>query len=415
MIWMHSLRMFADLSFFGMFAGAAAFYLLQRIGGMDTQILPRSLLGFGILSLIYGISFLYREKGKKRFFLLPFLALSFMGAAGCLAELVVLVPGAAYVATMIIKREYPLFWSRQADLFQAFWKFALILGGFLLLLGQWKIFLQITLPLAVCTAAGLILLLRSLRHEPKVYLGRKFQSENVIATGLFFLLFFVLSSPSVIHGGALVYQWFYQQILLPPLLILVRLMGFLIGMLLEGILWFLSLFSISRQIAEPLAQALKSGENLWKPALVSQEGGGSLIFSIVRVVIVLFVAAGIYFFFRWLASHKNEDQGEIMGFSVEQTGMKPTQHKTGKSDSFWVRQIRREYRNYMKLCQEKGISIKASTTSRDLQENHERNPQICGQCQELRQIYLDARYGQRADFQSAKRFREVYKEIKKKL
>ena len=104
-----------------------------------------------------------------------------------------------------------------------------------------------------------------------------------------------------------------------------------------------------------------------------------------------------------------------MGFSVEQTGMKPTQHKTGKSDSFWVRQIRREYRNYMKLCQETGISIKASTTSRDLQENHERNPQICGQCQELRQIYLDARYGQRADFQSAKRFREVYKEIKKKL
>ena len=403
MIWMHSLRMFADLSFFGMFAGTAASYLLQRTGGMDTQILSRSILGLGILSLIYGISFLYREKGKKRFFLLPFLMFSLTGAAGCLTELVVLLPGAVYVGTMMIKREYPLFWSRQADLFQAFWKAALILGGFLLLLGQWEILLQITLPLAVCTAAGLILLLRSLRHEPKVYLGRKFQIENVIATGLFFFLFFVLSSPSVIRGGALVCQWLYQQILLPPLLILVRIMGFLIGMLLEGILWFLSIFSISRQIAEPLAQALKSGENLWKPALVSQEGGGSLIFSIVRVVVVLFVAAGIYFFFRWLASHKNEDQGEIMGFSVEQTGMKPTQNKTGKQDSFWVRQIRREYRNYMKLCQEKGISIKVSTTSRDLQENHERNPQICGQCQELRQIYLDARYGQRADFQCAQR------------
>ena len=82
MIWMHSLRMFADLSFFGMFAGTAASYLLQRIGGMDTQILPRSILGLGILSLIYGISFLYREKGKKRFFLLQFLALSLTGAAG---------------------------------------------------------------------------------------------------------------------------------------------------------------------------------------------------------------------------------------------------------------------------------------------------------------------------------------------
>ena len=51
-------------------------------------------------------------------------------------------------------------------------------------------FAQITLPLAVCTAAGLILLLRSLRHEPKVYLGRKFQSENMIATGLFFFAVF---------------------------------------------------------------------------------------------------------------------------------------------------------------------------------------------------------------------------------
>ncbi len=155
-----------------------------------------------------------------------------------------------------------------------------------------------------------------------------------------------------------------------------RLMGFLIGMLLEGILWFLSLFSISRQIAEPLAQALKSGEELWKPALESSESGGNLIFSIVRVVVVLFVAAGIYFFFRWLASYKYEDQGEIMGLSVEQTGMKLTQNKTGKSDSFWVRQIRKEYRNYMKLCQETWISIKAITTSRDLQENHERKPQI---------------------------------------
>lgn len=415
MIWMHSLRMFADLSFFGMFAGTAASYLLQRTREIDTQILPRSLLGLGILSLIYGISFLYREKGKKRFFLLLFLVFSFMGAAGCLAELVILFPGAVYVATMIIKREYPLFWSRQADLFQVFWKASLILGGFLLLLGQWGIFLRVTLPLAVCTAAGLILLLRSLRHEPKVYLSRKFQSENVIATGLFFVLFFILSRPWVIHGAVVIGQWFYQQILLPPLLILVKILGLLIGKFLEGILWFLSLFSISRRIAEPLTQALKSGENLWKPALESQAGGGSLILSIVRVVVVFFVAAGIYFFFRWLASHKNEDQGEIRGFSIEKTGMKPVQHKTGKSDSFWVRQIRREYRNYMKLCQEAGFSMKASTTSRDLQENHERNSQICSQCQELRQIYLDARYGQRADFQSAKRFREVYKEIKKKL
>lgn len=69
----------------------------------------------------------------------------------------------------------------------------------------------------------------------------------------------------------------------------------------------------------------------------------------------------------------------------------------------------------MKLCQEQGISIEISTTSQDLQESKKKNPQIYTQCQELRQIYLDARYGGQADFQSVKRFREVYREIKKKL
>ena len=87
----------------------------------------------------------------------------------------------------------------------------------------------------------------------------------------------------------------------------------------------------------------------------------------------------------------------------------------GGKDSFWVRQIRREYGNYMKLCQEQGISIEISTTSQDLQESQKKNSQIYTQCQELRQIYLDARYGQKADFQNVKRFREVYKEIKKRL
>ena len=59
--------------------------------------------------------------------------------------------------------------------------------------------------------------------------------------------------------------------------------------------------------------------------------------------------------------------------------------------------------------------MKSVLPVRDLQESQERNSQIYGQCQELRQIYLDARYGQKADFQNAKRFREVYKEIKKRL
>ena len=79
MSWMHGLRMFTDLSFYGVFAGAV-FFLLQRIGGNGDRSFTKKRLGVWILSLIYGSSFRYREKkGKSRFLLLLFLGSFFCG------------------------------------------------------------------------------------------------------------------------------------------------------------------------------------------------------------------------------------------------------------------------------------------------------------------------------------------------
>ena len=170
MIWMQGLRMFTDLSFYATFAGSIVYGFARHFGSSVTgeEVLVRSVLGLLWLSVIYGSSFRFQEKKQQSRLLLALLLAAFVAAWGQVAELVILLPGTVYVGRMMVKKEYPFFWSRQADLFQVFWKAVLIFSAALALLGQTEGLLTISLPFAILTAGGLVLLLRTLRHDPKV-------------------------------------------------------------------------------------------------------------------------------------------------------------------------------------------------------------------------------------------------------
>lgn len=226
---------------------------------------------------------------------------------------------------------------------------------------------------------------------------------------------FLLSRPVVIKGGSVCVKGVYHHVILPPLLLVVKILGFLVGNLLVGIQWILSLFHIEGQVAEEIFLVFENGEQMLQREAVSSGGNASWLVLLFQVLLVLLCVAGTIYFFIWLGKRRTEERGYQEVVSVFRGETEKAVAFPGGKDSFWVRQIRREYGNYMKLCQEQGISIEISTTSQDLQESQKKNPQIYTQCQELRQIYLDARYGGQADFQSVKRFREVYREIKKKL
>lgn len=417
MIWMHGLRMFTDLSFYATFAGSIVYGFARHFGSSVTgeEVLVRSVLGLLWLSAIYGSSFRFQEKKQQSRFLLALLLAAFVAVWGQVAELVILLPGAVYVGRMMVKKEYPFFWSRQADLFQVFWKAVLIFSAVLLLLGQTEGLLAISMPFAILTVGGLVLLLRTLRHDPKVYLSREFQKQNVLFIGGFFLTLFLLSRPVVIRGCLRGVRWIYESWILPVLLLVMNILGFLVGNLLVGIQWILSLFHIEGQVAEEIFMVFETGEEMLKREAVGSGGNISWMVMLFQVLLVLLCVAGIIYFFMWLGKGRTEERGYQDVISVFRGENKKTETSPAGKDSFWVRQIRREYGNYMKLCQEQGISIEISTTSQDLQESQKKNFQIYMQCQELRQIYLDARYGGQADFQSVKRFREVYREIKKKL
>lgn len=417
MIWMQGLRMFTDLSFYATFAGSIVYGFARHFGSSVTgeEVLVRSVLGLLWLSVIYGSSFRFQEKKQQSRLLLVLLLTAFVTAWGRLAELVILVPATVYAGRMIVKKEYPFFWSREADLFQVFWKAVLIFSAALALLGQTEGLFTISLPFAILTAGGLVLLLRTLRHDPKVYLSREFQKQNLLFIGGFFLTLFLLSRPVVIKGGSVCVKGVYHHVILPPLLLVVKILGFLVGNLLVGIQWILSLFHIEGQVAEEIFLVFENGEQMLQREAVSSGGNASWLVLLFQVLLVLLCVAGTIYFFIWLGKRRTEESGYQEVVSVFRGETEKAAAFPGGKDSFWVRQIRREYGNYMKLCQEQGISIEISTTSQDLQESQKKNPQIYTQCQELRQIYLDARYGGQADFQSVKRFREVYREIKKKL
>lgn len=218
----------------------------------------------------------------------------------------------------------------------------------------------------------------------------------------------------VIRGCLRGVQWIYESWILPVLLLVTNILGFLVGNFLVGIQWILSLFHIEGQVAEELFVVFETGEEMLKREAVGSGGNLSWVVMLFQIFLVLLFVAGIIYFFIWLGKGRTEESGYQDVISVFRGETEKAAASHGGKDSFWVRQIRREYGNYMKLCQEQGISIEISTTSQDLQESQKKNSQIYTQCQELRQIYLDARYGQKADFQSVKRFREVYREIKKK-
>ena len=63
--------------------------------------------------------------------------------------------------------------------------------------------------------------------------------------------------------------------ILPPLLLVVKILGFLVGNLLVGIQWILSLFHIEGQVAEEIFLVFENGEQMLKREAVSSGGNAS--------------------------------------------------------------------------------------------------------------------------------------------
>lgn len=391
MIFISTLRMMVDLSFYFYFAE-----LFVAAKGKTSQLIPMI-----VLCVCYGILvYLLKNNFKKIYLALPFLVLLLPGS-----HLIALLPPLFYILYLIIKENVGLSWDRQSELFSMSCKVFLGAGLCLCLIGSGPIFIRYSLPMASVSVVSSVLLMRMLRHDPATYLNPQYQLKNCIL--LVIVLFFAwLSSRDFVFsflGNSI--KFLYFQCLYPILLLLLSAVVFLIRLVSSLLAWTkLDEFSFEEvwmtQLEDETTKELLDS--------VAEVYDGSFV-KIITILFTIAVIVLIFFFFRWLALNRGEESIMDRGLDIIRSNH-PEKTKKERASST-VLQIRRQYRIFLKLYRDRGGSLVLSDTSEDILKRGSAYFSQTELLQEMRDIYLNARYRNTASKTDLKRMKQINKEM----
>lgn len=391
MIFISTLRMMVDLSFYFYFAE-----LFVAAKGKTSQLIPMI-----VLCVCYGILvYLLKNNFKIIYLSLPFLVLLLPGS-----HLIALLPPIFYILYLIIKENVGLSWDRQSELFSMSCKVFLGAGLCLCLIGSGTIFIRYSLPMAFVSVVSSVLLMRMIRHDPATYLNPQYQLKNCIL--LVIVLFFAwLSSRDFVFnflGNSI--KFLYFQCLYPILLLLLSAVVFLIRLLSSLLAWTkLDEFSFEEvwmtQLEDETTKELLDS--------VAEVYDGSFV-KIITILFTIVVIVLIFFFFRWLALNRGEESIMDRGLDIIRSNH-PEKTKKERASST-VLQIRRQYRIFLKLYRDRGGSLVLSDTSEDILKRGSAYFSQTELLQEMRDIYLNARYRNTASKTDLKRMKQINKEM----
>ncbi len=392
MVFIHTLRMVADLSVY--FFIAELFVISQ---GGSSQFVQMLLLG-----LSYGLLvFLQNRKFNKRYMLLP-LAVFFVPGSYFPA----LVPPIIYILYLIYTERTLLSWDRQSELFSGSVKFYPIAGITVCLLGNTGNFVQYSLPMVFVSVATSIFLMRMLRQPPSVYLDPHYQRKNcfLFITVLFLAWLFSRDFMFRLAGGVL--SFVYMKGIYPILSIFI----YIFMAILRLIMYIFSWFKFGEIKFE---ENHLSGGNMgptFKDAVIVGDHVATTE-SVLTVIVAALLLICAFYFFRWLALHNGEETFISQGFDMIR-GKDPAKPKKERVTTT-VLQVRRQYRIFLKLYKDHGGKIANTSTSRDvLHRSVEILPDISRDIlEEMRRIYLKARYGGTATKSDLKRMKQINKEL----
>lgn len=179
---LYFLRALSELGVYYTLAGTAA----ALFGG---QLQLELLL---LQSACFALSGVLRErKGPRLAALLPCFLLLLL--PGPMADRLLALPPAVYLAYLAWADSYRLSWERHRDLFNRLYHVVLPAAAVLSLF-QISYLLTTGAAIALLTAAASVLLMRSLRHEADVYLQPRYQMRNAAGVALLGLGALVLGS-----------------------------------------------------------------------------------------------------------------------------------------------------------------------------------------------------------------------------
>ena len=392
MIFIHTLRMAADLSVYFFIAELFAISL-----GASSQFIP-----YLLLSLCYGtMVFLQTKQFNKLYMLLP-VAVMFIPVSYPL----ILLPPLAYILYLVFTEHTNLSWDRQSELFSICIKFFPIVGVAICLLGNHVNFIQYSLPVVFVSMATSIFLMRMLRHSPSVYLDLQYQRKNILLFVIVLGFGWLFSRDFVFRRMGNALSFAYMKGIYPVL------NGFI--WLFMGVLRiFMAIFSWFKfgeiKFEENHLAGGEIGHSFKDAVIIGDHVAATETVFTIIAIIALFICA--FYFFRWLALHKGEDSFISQGIDMIRTGGSSQTKKERQTTT--ALQIRRQYRIFLKLYKTHGGKIETASTSQDVLESSEKVlPDISSDIlAEIRRIYINARYGGNATKSDLKRIKQINKEL----
>ena len=392
------LYLLGELGTYYAFAGIFSY----RFGGYHC------LLSLLVLTLCYGASYLLREKKFLRFVPVVFILL-YAFLVGSLADRIALIPSAGLTILKIWRKSYDLIRYRQEDLFSVLTKGFLLVGIFACVLGMKDAVLLGGLPIALATAIVQVYLLRTLRHDPAVYRDSSFlwRSGRAFLVPVIAALLFALSGAATAawKAAGAVYQGTVVPLLTPFVYLAAWFGEYVIGPLVR--LWYRLYARLGERTGAVQSDNAGAGSELSGALEEADTGIYQMVGTVLLVVLVVSVVALlIWLAIRYVRNHPRKEETPVQpGLEVTRETVIPEEEQT--HDEVW--RVRRAYRSYLRQVAKQGTDLTSSDTSLDVLEKTNSDPEA----EELRQLYLNARYNSSADGEAVRRAKRLARRLSK--
>lgn len=393
MIFIHSLRMLADLSVYFYFAE-----LFVVSAGRTSQLIPMLLL-----SLCYGILvYMQKRNNAKWYMALPFLIFLFPGS-----HILALLPPIIYIEYLILKEHTGLSWDRQSELFSLEIKLFLIAGACISLSGNFKNFVQYSLPIAIISLVTSIFLMRMLRHDAATYFSPQYQRKNCFIFLILLFCAWLFSRDFIFEFIGNTLSLIYMRGIYPILMLFVSLFVAFLRLIMRIFSWFK--FGGFEFEENKLPEGEMGPTALDISAAIGEHVGSVESILTILAIIALLICA--FFFFRWLILHKGEESFISQGLDMIRNT--DSAHTKKERATTTVLQVRRQYRIFLKLYREHGGRLEESFTSKDVLHCSMRilPNETADVLMEMREIYTNARYRGTASKTDLKRMKQINKQL----
>ncbi len=400
MVMMHGLRGLTELSFYYAFASFVA-----ACGGSRY-----ALVGLMLQAMCFTLSAVLEKNRSLRIAALVPMALFWLLPDIALADTLLFIPPAVYVIHLAYNGAYALDWGRHVELFSVFWKAYAFFAAILLLVGMLPVMAQASMPIALIMLVGSVLLMRSLRHEPETYCQKWYQLLNAATVAVVIVIAALMSTRAFLEICAAAFAAVYRTFVLPVLML--ALSGFIY--ILRVVAWLVSLLNIrlpENQKEAPELQLDGIAKDLGLDDLTGEPVGEKFLI----LLCVLLAAVVLYLFFRWMMRlgwgekrppETREERFDIPGGTEE----KVRKVRPGSA----VQRVRAQYRKFLRLYISAGGELDNTHTSLDVEQGAKRCRFVPENVEELRSIYIRARYAERAEAEDVSRAKELYAAMKRK-